>query len=176
MSCLPKRLIDVGFNGDLAIRLYIPEKGERSKYIALSYCWGGPQSLTTTSETLKSRLQGISPTALPQSILDAIKVTRKLGFRFLWVDSLCILQDSAEDTLEEISAMGTIYQNSAVTIAAASAGKVGDGFLHERAPIELLPLKIHLGHSMLPKTVKSVLSADQMSRYSPAAGHSKNFF
>jgi hypothetical protein len=151
VSYLPRRVLDVGFDRDSAIRLYIPKKGETSNYVALSYCWGGPQSLTTTSENLKSRTLGISPTTLPQSILDAIKVTRELGLRFLWVDSLCILQDSAEDTLQKISTMGPIYQNATITIAAASAGNVGDGFLQERAPLELLPLRNSLGTLYLAK-------------------------
>jgi hypothetical protein len=57
VSSLPKHVLYVGFDGDLALRLYIPKTGEKHRYVALSYCWGGPQSLTTTSETLESRMQ-----------------------------------------------------------------------------------------------------------------------
>jgi hypothetical protein len=56
VSSLPKRVLYVGFDGDLTLRLYIPKTRERDRYVALSYCWGGPQSLTTTSGTLESRM------------------------------------------------------------------------------------------------------------------------
>jgi Heterokaryon incompatibility protein (HET) len=69
---------------------------------------------------------------LPKTIQDAIRVTAQIGFQFLWVDSLCICQDDNEDVIREIASMPFIYTNSTVTIAAASAHAVTEGFLHNR--------------------------------------------
>ena len=63
---------------------------------------------------------------------DAIRVTRELGLLYLWVDALCIIQDSSEDKLKEISHMNVIYKNSHLTISAASAEKCSEGFLQKR--------------------------------------------
>jgi hypothetical protein len=70
-------------------------------------------------------------------------VTRDLGIRYLWVDSLCIAQDDEADKSEEIKNMGRIYKNAAVTIAAASTTSVHDGFLEDRSiPITEFPIEI----------------------------------
>jgi hypothetical protein len=69
-------------------------KGETGDYIALSHCWGSAQTLTTTTTNLEERQNGIVWQALPKTFRDAIRVTRELGFDYIWIDSLCILQDS----------------------------------------------------------------------------------
>ena len=66
-------------------------------------------------------------------------VTRKLGYRFLWIDSLCIIQDSVEDWRDQCSEMDNIYRNCAVTLVAASAGDINYGFLQERKRIHSRP-------------------------------------
>ena len=72
---------------------------------------------------------------LPKSIRDAIKVTEKLGYNHLWVDSLCIIQDNDEDKWLEIAKMPQIYNNAMVTIAAAVASSCDEGFLSRRQPL-----------------------------------------
>ena len=78
-------------------------------------------------------LRGVATSTLPQTIQDAIIVTRKLGLRYLWVDALCIIQDSASDRAAEITKMDRIYQNAQLTISAASAERCQDGFLASRS-------------------------------------------
>jgi hypothetical protein len=60
---------------------------------------------------------------------DAIKITRGLGIKYLWVDALCILQDEVSDKSHEIERMGEIFRNATVTIAAANSPGATDGFL-----------------------------------------------
>ncbi|PMD13533.1 HET-domain-containing protein, partial [Hyaloscypha hepaticicola] len=98
-------------------------------YVALSYCWGGPQPTITTSGNIGAHTEALPIHLLPKTICDAIEVTRKLGMRFLWVDALCIIQDDDQDKRKQIAMMGSIYKNATFTIAAASAEKVSDGFL-----------------------------------------------
>ncbi|GAB1214741.1 hypothetical protein ATERTT37_003910 [Aspergillus terreus] len=106
--------------------------GKEGKYIALSYVWGEPQAHSTTQDRLEMYQGEIELSALPQTIRDAIRVTHSLGYRFLWIDSLCILQDSDEDKRNEIGNMRSIYSDASLVIIAASAKKVGDGFLQTR--------------------------------------------
>ncbi|OJT10234.1 hypothetical protein TRAPUB_13254 [Trametes pubescens] len=77
---------------------------------------------------------GIDRTLIPQTIRDAIYVTNALGFRWLWVDSLCIIQDSDQDKGRELARMHYIYRYAHLTIIAASAERVDEGFLQDRPP------------------------------------------
>ncbi len=69
---------------------------------------------------------------LPQTIRDTIHVTNALGIQYLWADSLCIIQDSIEDKQRELGRMHLVYRHAYVTIIAANARKVSEGFLHVR--------------------------------------------
>lgn len=71
---------------------------------------------------------------LPRSIQDAVKVTVSLGYRLLWVDSLCIVQDNEAEMAQQIALMPHIYSNAAFTILVARAEKAVDGFLHPHVP------------------------------------------
>jgi hypothetical protein len=64
------------------------------RYISLSHCWGLSQTCTTTNSSLANRLRSISWDILPKTYRDAITVARKLGIEYLWIDSLCIIQDN----------------------------------------------------------------------------------
>ncbi|KAB5536228.1 heterokaryon incompatibility protein-domain-containing protein [Coniochaeta sp. 2T2.1] len=103
-------------------------------YTALSYCWGTTEPFTTLSTNISEMREGIASSKLPQTIKDAIQLTRFLGIQHLWVDALCIIQDDKVDWAHESSKMAGIYGNAYVTIAAASASSAGQGFLHSRQP------------------------------------------
>ena len=81
-------------------------------YVSLSYLWGANSGSVEYSESL--------PEELPPTIEDAIIATRKLGFRFLWIDRYCINQQSADEKLAQVHKMDLIYQNSEITIIAAA--------------------------------------------------------
>lgn len=67
--------------------------------------------------------------SMPQNFRDAVKLTRLLGIRYLWIDPLCILQDSKEDWEREGLKINDVYKYSYVTVAATSASAAYDGFL-----------------------------------------------
>jgi heterokaryon incompatibility protein (HET) len=130
---LPHRVIDVGAeDSSTSARLFINDSQQRGEYTCLSYCWGGPQDVSTTTATLEQYSICLPSDELPQTIRDAINITRSLAIRYLWVDALCILQDNTDDKSVEIGEMGRIYRNAMVTIAAASSRQVKDSFLTER--------------------------------------------
>ena len=133
---LPTRVLEILSHStaqDMCVRLHT-SRGQRGKYAALSYCWGGPQPVTTTRNNEASHHETIAFPDLPQTIKDALLCTLKLELRYLWVDALCILQDpeSAEDRRREIKVMADIYRNAYVTIQATSAKTCRDGFLQIR--------------------------------------------
>jgi hypothetical protein len=99
---------------------------------ALSYCWGGQQPVVTIHHTAQDHTDGIVFSRLPQTIQDAAVAAVKLGIRYLWVDCLCIIQDDLEDVTREIALMAQTFENAFVTISAASAASVHEGFLYRR--------------------------------------------
>jgi len=72
---------------------------------------------------------------LSKTFLDAIEIARNLGFSWLWIDSLCIIQDDKEDWQREASLMATVYGQSALNIAATAAPDGQTGCLFPRDPV-----------------------------------------
>ncbi|CAN9434162.1 unnamed protein product [Alternaria sp. RS040] len=102
-------------------------------YAALSYCWGGDQLYKTVKSNVKIVPRAIKD--LPQTIHDAILVTRQLKLEYLWVDSMCIIQDSDEDKDALIGQMHKIFACAQVTIAASKASRCTEGFLAPRPTV-----------------------------------------
>ncbi|GAW25949.1 putative heterokaryon incompatibility protein [Rosellinia necatrix] len=125
----PSRLIDVGLSSDDRVRLVETSPQSRNEYIALSYCWGDVDVVRTTASNYEAMKTEIRVSILPGTIQDAITVTRNLGRRYLWVDALCIIQDSKLDWEIESANMASIYRSSLLTLAAATAAAASDGFL-----------------------------------------------
>jgi hypothetical protein len=130
---LPSRLIDVNSSNESLIRLW-KCSGQTGKYLALSHRWvnGLTPQWVTTQNTLEARHSWFPLGTLPASIVDAVCVTRKLGLQYLWVDSLCIIQDSQDDWEVESSQMANIYANAQVTIFADCGRDDNHGFLFSR--------------------------------------------
>ncbi|KAK0474926.1 heterokaryon incompatibility protein-domain-containing protein [Armillaria novae-zelandiae] len=129
---LPTRVIDCE---DLDHPRLFVSNGIEDHYVALSYVWGAAlEDLPhcTTTQNLESYIVEIPLNIIPPTIMDAITVTRKLGLRYLWVDSLCILQDSKEDKGIEISKILNTFRDAYMTIIAACADRVSEGFLRTR--------------------------------------------
>jgi len=127
---LPTRVIDVG---ESRPRL-VDGLAKIERYTALSHCWGqGHHPLSnTTSSTINDFRNGIDTTDLPATYRDAIEVTRRLEIRYIWIDSLCIIQDSIEDWQEEAKQMGSYYENCFLNISALDSSESDTGFLMQR--------------------------------------------
>ncbi|KAI8718066.1 HET domain-containing protein [Fusarium sp. LHS14.1] len=127
---MPKYVLKLSQNADqYHVSIYQPFSPE--PYTALSYCWGGDQPHKTTRAKINSGNLELDYHILPASIQDAIKVTVGLGYQYLWVDSLCIVQDEGQEKAEQIALMPNIYTSAIVTIVASRANRAIDGFLHE---------------------------------------------
>ena len=126
---LPTRILNIGGPGNTTIKIQDGGPQLHGHYVALSYCWGGQQRCQTTIDTVDKHFNGMQLDDLSLSIQDAVEVSRELGFQYLWVDALCIIQDSEEDRNAEIGLMGSIYKNATLTLAASSALNAEAGFL-----------------------------------------------
>jgi hypothetical protein len=134
MVSLPTRVIDVGVDLEAPQVRVFETKGLQGTWVALSHCWGHVARFVTEISNLHERTQGIVLSDLPKTFLDAIKVTRKLGYRYLWIDSLCILQDSHQDWVDESSRMQDYYSKAILTIASDLATGDHESFLDNARP------------------------------------------
>jgi hypothetical protein len=130
---LPYRILDVGSSDIPRLRL-IEDCKDEDEYIALSYCWGIEDTFVTTRDNLAAFKLSIDERSLPQTFVDAIKVSRHLGQRYLWIDALCILQKDPVDWEQQSQKMGDIYSRAWLMISAANSRSVREGFLRPRPP------------------------------------------
>ncbi|KAM5354863.1 hypothetical protein ACJ41O_001509 [Fusarium nematophilum] len=146
---LPTRLIEIGQD---TIRLHLVGPADREKphmfqYIALSHRWGDKsihrhQDFMTTSDNIADRRKGMPIDALPRMFRDAIEVTRKLGMRHLWIDSICIIQEGDLCDFEtEAKHTETIFRLAYCVIAASRATGTSDGFLGTRPSREFVTFR-----------------------------------
>lgn len=128
---LPSRIIDIVSGLDIEPKLIEGrESGIKAHYAALSHYWGpeSKRTLTTTSENVHIYFSPCFPLEKPSpTFKDAMRVTRELGLRYLWINSLCIIQGNEDDWKKESAMMGTIYRNSKITIAATGASDSTQG-------------------------------------------------
>jgi hypothetical protein len=130
---MPSRLVAVQQNAvSGGFQLSLVDVSHRVKYAALSYCWGVEQPQKTTKTNMKPYYTNIDHLSLPKTIQDAILATHKLGLSFLWVDSLCIIQDDDVDISSQMKIMGGIYRGAYLTISASIARSSNEGFLHSK--------------------------------------------
>ncbi|KAJ4249838.1 hypothetical protein NW762_012181 [Fusarium torreyae] len=101
-------------------------------YASLSHCWGLKKFLTLTKSNFSDFTKCIPSKDLPKTFQEAIHIARTLGFKYIWIDSLCIIQDDAEDWKHESVRMGSVYGRSGLNIAATSASDGQVGCLFDR--------------------------------------------
>ena len=134
---LPTRVIDVGSSGGQNPRLLETDR-RPAHYLALSHCWGTQTAFEGHTRLLQSNLQDllteIPIASISKNFQDAIEVVRKLKFKYLWIDALCIIQDSKSDWENESARMNDVYECSHLTLVATSAGSSNDGFLERSKP------------------------------------------
>lgn len=137
---VPTRLIDVRLpDGSENLKLVDTRQSGISndvelEYATLSHCWGQTKHIVTETVTLKKYEAGIAFSELNRTFQDAVLVTRALGLRYVWIDSLCIVQDSPSDWQRESSLMGSVYSGGVINIAADAAEDGDQGFLSKRTP------------------------------------------
>lgn len=128
---LPTRLLDLGLVDDGMVRLWETSADDSGAWVALSHQWGS-RHLSTTRKSLEKHIQGMEIHKLPATFRDAITVTRALRHRYLWIDSLCVIQGPDGDFRDEAKRMEEVYSGAYCVIAASSAADHFSGFLKPR--------------------------------------------
>ncbi|KAJ6041234.1 hypothetical protein N7460_006624 [Penicillium canescens] len=136
---LPSRLLSLSENDAGTIRLVITETERKviDCYATLSHSWGDSNIITLLSSTLDSFKQNISLELLPKTFIEAIAVCRRFSISYLWIDSLCIIQDSVADWRAEAASMEGVYSSSRLNIMATASRNSHDGLFRSRDPRHL---------------------------------------
>jgi len=169
---LPSRVVDVGdVTGSSPLRL-LCTNGLRAPCVALSHCWGGKIETVLQRDKLQSFQHSLQLDGLATNFQDAITITRSLGIRYLWIDSLCIVQDSKEDWATESKKMGLVYRESTITLSAMASPSSGHGLVRssgvtscaDPTPVQL---PVYSGTGSRKDTVRvERVSVDEKNLYS----------
>jgi hypothetical protein len=125
---LPKRVLDLAQAASVD-RVFLSEtNGAVSEYATLSYSWGKSLPLTMRTSDIKEHQNGIPLEEIPRTLRDAVRITRFLGIRYLWIDALCIVQDDKADWATQAALMTDVYEGSSICISASSAEDCDTGF------------------------------------------------
>ncbi|KAI1156936.1 heterokaryon incompatibility protein-domain-containing protein [Nemania diffusa] len=154
---MPKRILHLRNS-----RIVLVEDAKPHTYACLSHCWGPSQSpIKTLSTTIDDFKKDISWTSLSRTFQDAVDICRRLDIHYIWIDSLCIIQDSDEDWAEESAKMAEIYANAFLTIAATRSRDGTGGCYSDRDAIYVNHGTVYEG---------SVFIRGQMPRFGGPAG------
>ena len=155
----PSRLLRVQRQGsDITVRLINKSAYPNGtlEYLTLSHCWGKGATVLLKQENIKSFQEEIDFEKLPATFTDAILTTIELGYQFLWIDSLCIIQDSLEDWAKESIIMSDIYRHCVCMIAAVAASSDDGGCFASRPPLGFMGFEMQDGddtlHLMAPSS------------------------
>ncbi|KFZ04204.1 hypothetical protein V502_10325 [Pseudogymnoascus sp. VKM F-4520 (FW-2644)] len=131
---MPRRLIEVAPKSEVddTVRLVELPQDMLGSYTILSHCWGGGQPIQTKIENLKQHYEGIGLHQLPPTFRDAVNITRDLGIKYVWIDTMCIIQDDRRDWDQEAKKMGSYYHYASLVIAATGASDANCGLFAPR--------------------------------------------
>ncbi|RSL61742.1 hypothetical protein CEP54_006102 [Fusarium duplospermum] len=142
-NMLPRRVVQIIQDSGTSCRarLYETSPDERGSYACLSHCWGKHQIIRTTKDNFTRHKREIPWAELSTTFRDAIEFSFHLGIKFIWIDSLCIIQDDTPDWEREAVKMAEYYANADVTLAATASPDGTVGFYPSR-PAQDEPIDI----------------------------------
>lgn len=166
ISWMPTRLLDI-CSSDVSDDVRVIQSStipSQADYIALSHCWGSESFLTLTANNENELKRGIQLTRLPQTFQDAVTVAKWLEVRYLWIDSLCIIQDSdsGTDWQREADTMKAVYRNAVCTVAATGASNPSVGCFARRDQVEVQAVEIDAAWHDYPERKYRCLSYGQL--------------
>ncbi|KAI0687806.1 heterokaryon incompatibility protein-domain-containing protein, partial [Cerioporus squamosus] len=127
-------------------------------YAALTHCWGGEVPGQTILANVDARREAIDGTELPANFRDAIRITRELDIRYLWIDALCIIQDSDEHWRAEAAKMAAIYSGAAIVVSAMDSASSTAGILRPGRVSSVRLDETHMVQKNLPLFQQDVAS------------------
>jgi hypothetical protein len=152
-SFFPSRLINVTEiqRGSMkGVRLINSYNGQSGRYVCLSHCWGkAPNECCTRVASYSQRIDFIEDDLFSKNFQDAITLTRRLGVKYIWIDSLCIIQDDSHNWKIESAKIADIYRFAYLTIAASWSADSTGGCSSIAPPNRCLSLSDRAGRSLL---------------------------
>ena len=143
---LPKRLIQIIDEDHW--RIVLPRDlcpRDHIEYVALSHCWGGSTQLLKLTGNNELQLRGKMPVeTLPKTFKEAISACLELRFAYLWIDSLCIIQDNVADWQEQAAEMNLVYGNAVLSLCMAGSANPSEASFLSRDTDLMLPLSVTL--------------------------------
>ncbi|KAF3012799.1 hypothetical protein E8E14_006855 [Neopestalotiopsis sp. 37M] len=125
---LPTRLVSlVGGQPRVVITDKMDQTSSQLQYATLSYCWGERPFIQLRADNVDALKEGLPTEDIPKTFTDAFEIASKLGIEFIWIDSLCIIQDDLNDWGNEAEKMKQVYSSSYVSISASAATNVYQG-------------------------------------------------
>lgn len=114
------------------------------KFLALSHRWGSAESLKTTKRNIDSHMAEIPTDRLSKTFRDALHLATCLDVPYVWIDSLCIIQDDVPDWLEQSQQMGQIFESAYLTVAAVDAWADSDIDLGLFIARDMVPIRAEI--------------------------------
>jgi hypothetical protein len=138
----PTRSIEM--NNENSVKLFITKNEDVDEScVAFSYCWGKAKTLKLVQDNLLQLQSWFSNSELPTSHKEAFLICRSMGFRYVWIDSLCIIQDSSEDWQDEALVMKDVYRNSTMSLCATAAAENSGASFQSRNISLVAPLVLN---------------------------------
>lgn len=141
---VPTRLLDITGPPEKPIRLVETGSGSaQGPYCSVSHCWGDPSLIIKLRKDTRKQFMeyGVEWHLLAKNFQESIEVARALNVGYIWVDSLCIIQDSGEDWDREAARMHLVYRNSYCNIAIVDSADSRGGAFRSRDPHDIMPLR-----------------------------------
>lgn len=151
----PTRLVEI-MNQETVRLVETAAASSIGPYTAFSHCWGQAKTLKLLQRNKALLEIGIRVEDLPQSYKEALDVSIKLGIRWIWIDSLCIIQDDISDWRAEAATMMGVYSNAAVTIAATAAAENSEASFRRRDALTIKNFHIKSGWTDIPEAEYAV--------------------
>ena len=166
---LPTRVLDVGAPDDSCQLRLLKTHGFSGQYIALSHCWGLNRHFVTNLNNLEVHERRIPYKDLPRTFQDAVVITRSLGIRYLWIDSLCIVQDDIQDWKNEAARMADVYRNAYCTVAATGSRGDQEGIFVNRTGQDICTLRYEANDTdiLITYIEEDIFALEQLLFYSP---------
>ena len=164
-TSIPARLIEISITNHTPTIRIIETSGQlpgKRDYMTLSYCWGNSHFPTLQTKDEQQLKNGFAFETLPKVFQDAIHIAGWYQINYLWIDSLCILQDSHDDWISESCKMRDIYRNSFLTIAATGATDPYQGCFRDRNPSLVEPIKFCVSNESAEHRI--VFDREEMER------------
>lgn len=149
---LPARVLDLRPLGGTGTNYLQLTEGFCGPYVALSHCWGNTRHLVTEKNNIESHKKGIPFQDLPKTSQDAVVFTKDIGLRYLWIDSLCIIQDDINDWKNEAAKMADVYRNAYCTIAATGSKGDQEGLFIQRSEQDFCLLRYNAANTYIAAT------------------------